>query len=287
VNPHRSSLPIQFTQQLFDAIGSPDLVLALAAGNALLQSKRDALGNFLAAMGDAETLAIFFRAQLASEVNALKDAGRIFRDNSVGVASAGVILRAHGKQVINDIYETIAGDSGAKPIRVLQKWYPIWKKVPQSSRVVLRSVFLAGRRKFPDGLVSLNGIAGVLMLRYVMADLSPKLPPEQLQLLQTLMTLTVFKSGTCEVNEFEQTAEALLELTKLKNNNIPKDQYSVEKLLDAMTGLIDDIIKRITPSRKPEDHPVIWSTLEMLETMVTGLDEDLRQRLVGVSVFGS
>jgi hypothetical protein len=58
----------------------------------------------------------------------------------------------------------------------------------------------------------LNGIAGV-----VMGDLSPKLPPVQLATLQTIMTMTVFKAGTCEVNEFEQTAEALLQLTKFRS----------------------------------------------------------------------
>jgi hypothetical protein len=58
VTPYRSQLSVQFTRQLFDVIGSPDLGLALPVGAASSQSKRDSLGNLLAAMPNLLPIAV-------------------------------------------------------------------------------------------------------------------------------------------------------------------------------------------------------------------------------------
>jgi hypothetical protein len=83
-----------------------------------------------------------------------------------------------------------------------------------------------------------------------MADLSPKLPEQELAKLQTIMTMTVFKSGTCSASEFGQIPEAVLEMRKLKTNNVSKDQFSVEDLVDSIAG-VDSIDARST---RDNDH---------------------------------
>jgi hypothetical protein len=283
----RDKMPKELCQQLFDAIGSPDLVLAVAVCTALFQNYRDHMANILAAMSHAETLTIFFRSRFALDVDAIQDPCRIFRDNSVGMAACGTLMRMHSEDVMAELVRATKEDAGASPLAVLRKWMPLLQKIPAMNRFILRTAFITARRKYPENLVPLTAISGVLMLRYVMAEVSPQLPPERIPLLQQIMNITVFKQETrqlgCDVRDFRAIAEFLLDLIKLKANSIRKEGFVMDQLVESVTIVVDNVL---TLLKKPQsDHPIVWSIQELLETVFAGVEDDYKERVAGSADF--
>jgi hypothetical protein len=54
----------------------------------------------------------------------------------------------------------------------------------------------------------------------------------------------------------------------------------MEQLISAIAAVADKIIAAIPPIGYVIEHPCVYSMLEMLETMFTGVDENLRERIV-------
>jgi hypothetical protein len=285
--PYRENLPKEFCQQLFDAISSPDLVLAVAVCTALFQNYRDHMANILAAMSHAETLTIFFRSRFAIDVDAIQDPGRIFRDNSVGMAACGILMRLHSEDVMAELVRAVQDEASGNPLAILRKWMPLLQKIPAMNRFILRTAFLTARRKYPENLVPLTAVSGVLMLRYVMAEISPKLLPERIPLLQQIMNIVVFKQETrqlgCDVRDFRAIADFLLDLIKLKTNSIRKEGFVMDQLIESVIIVVDNVLNLL---KKPQpEHPIVWSIQELLETVFTGVEDDYKERVAGSTDF--
>jgi hypothetical protein len=279
-----SYCPGEFTRQLMDALGAPGLVL----GCAVAQSRRDALPHVLAGFGNSEMLVPFLRAEYARDVAGLTEQGRIFRDNSVGMAASGVLLRAHGAVLVPELTEVLSREADAKPGAVMEKWLPILSRLPAVGRIVLREAFFAARRRYPDQLTPLTAIGGMLMLRFVMADVAEKVP-HLTKMLQNLMQITVFNPTVrkeCEKAVFDAVAEMLLELLKLPANNVPRWPFSLQELAEAIGASLDDVKANVRPGTRTAVHPVVISVQELIETVFVGTDDDHRQKLSAISVNG-
>jgi hypothetical protein len=129
-----------------DAIGAPGMTLAVAVLTTISQSRRDAVPPIIAALTNAEMLTIFLRAQYASDLAALRDQTRIFRDNSIGMATTGMLLRTNGGVLEPDLTEVLLREADGKPSAILAKCFPILKRMPQMNRIVLREALIATRK---------------------------------------------------------------------------------------------------------------------------------------------
>jgi hypothetical protein len=280
--------PASLRRQLFDAVGATDLVLACAICAAIPQNQRELITHVVSVLGQAETLCVFLRSEFTKDVTMLQDPSRIFRDNSIRMAATGILLREHGQALIDELVDVMEKYETAGPISVLMNWFPILRRMPQLNRIILRSAFLAARRKFPDKLVPLTALGGVLMLRFVMADVGARLP-KTTKLLQRMINISVFAGqmrSEYDQKDFDVIAQFLSEMSELKGNHVPKDYYSSEELMNVIAADVDDIIAHI---RKAGDqswpHPAVFSIQELIETGFMGADEQPQKRLVGASLW--
>jgi hypothetical protein len=283
----RSALPAHFSQQLFEAVGAPDLVLAIAICQGISQTKRDLMVDVMSALSDADTLNVFLRSQYSKDIATLQDPSRIFRDNSIGMAATGILLRAHGAPLVDELTSILEAEAESTASTAILKWIPVLKRMPQFNRIILRNAFIAARRRYPEKLVPLTAISGLVMLRYVMADVGSRVP-HMTKLLQGMMNITVFSPQMrqeCTMATLVAVAECLLDLTRLKSNNVPKDLFRPDELIDVIAGSLGDILTNIAVASQPPYHPAVYSLQELIETVFMGVDEDPKQKLVGSVLF--
>jgi hypothetical protein len=173
-------------------------------------------------------------------------------------------------------------DASGNPLAVFRKWMPLLQKIPAMNRFILRTAFLTARRKYPENLVLLKAISGVLMLRYVMAEVSQQLP-ERIPMLQHITNIVFFKQETrqpgCDVRDFRTIAEFLLDLIKLKANSIRQEGFAIDQFVDSVTIVVDNVL--VFLKKRQQEHPIIWSIQELLETVFTIAEDDCKERVVG------
>jgi hypothetical protein len=282
-----SRIPTEFTKQLIDAIGSPGQTLANGICTAISQTRRDCLAAVLAGLGYCETLTTFLRTQYTNDISLLRDHTRIFRDNSIGMASTGVLLRAHGTVLVPELTEVLVRESESKPVDVLIRWLPVLNNMPQFNRVLLRFAFLAARRKFSDRLIPITALGGMTMLRFVMPDVGEK-APNLTKLLQQMMQITVFSPAArneADSATFMAVAEALTDLTRLRGNYVPRNNFSPQNLAELITVSLDEIKAALKPLNELQLHPFVYSLQEFIETIFMGPDEDPKRKLAGAVLF--
>jgi hypothetical protein len=270
-----------------DAMASPGMALAVAASTNPTPARRELISTILNGLNNSELLAPFLRAQYGSDIIQLQESTRIFRDNSIGMAATGVLLRTHGTVLVPELTEVLLREGEGKPDDVLKRWLPVLKNMPQLNRIVFRLAFLAARRKFPDKLVPLTALGGMVMLRFVMADVGEK-APQLSKLLQGMMQITVFSQtcrGECELETFDRVAEALVDLTRLEGNYVPRTNFSPLDFVECIAPLIDEIKGAVKPPAPGALHPLVFSLLEVIENALIGPDDDLRQKLIGAIIF--
>jgi hypothetical protein len=282
-----SHCPSQFTKQLNEAIGAPGLTLPVAIMLAIAQSKREGVGHVLSALGNAEMLTVFLRAQYASDIKELRDQNRIYRDNSIGMTATGVLLRTHGAVLVRDLTEVLLREAEAKPSAVLAIWFPILKWMPQMNRIVLREALIGARRKFPDKLSPMTAIGGMLMLRFVMADVGGK-APHLAKLMQSIMQLAIINPAVRQEYDqaiFQTVGDNMLQLTRLRGNSVPRTKVSPSDLAEVIAGALDDVIAQVAPPAKAGVHPIVFSLQQLIEVVFTGTDEDHRLKLQTGTLF--
>jgi hypothetical protein len=254
---------------------------------ALALARRDAVPHVLAGLGHAEMLVPFLRAEYARDIAALVEQGRIFRDNSLGMASSGVLLRTHGAVLVPELVEALSREPDAKPGAMMERWLPILRRLPAVGRIVLREAFAAARRRYPEQLAPLTAVGGMLMLRFVMADVAEKVP-QLTKMLQVLMQITVFNPAIrndCEKALFDAVAEMLLELLRLPANNVPRSPFAIQDLAEAIGAALEDVKGYVRQAAAPGAHPVVISVQELIETVFVGTDEDHREKLATGTLF--
>jgi hypothetical protein len=285
VAAHPKSLPKEFVQQLVEAIGSPDLDLASAVCQAIPHTNRPAMWPVIAALTHSEAITIFLRKAFAIDIAKIPDHNRLYRDNSVGMAATGLILRAHGQDVVDDLLELFTTHPNLPAREMLIKWIPRVAEASQANRIVLRLAFISARRKFPNGIIPMTAISSILMLRHLMAEMGRKMA--SIGPLQQLMNLTVFKFEMKEMPHddelFREIANFLLELTVLRVNHVPKDSFTVDELLSVMAEIADEIIAEVTQPKHvtsmAKRHALVFSVHELIETYFTGPNEDPRLKV--------
>jgi hypothetical protein len=285
VAAHRKSLPKEFIQQLVEAVGSPDLDLASAICQAIPLPNRPAVSSVIAALTHSEAITLFLRKAFAVDIAKIPDHHRLYRDNSVGMATAGLMLRAHGQDIADSLAELLTAYPNIPPREMIMKWIPRVSEASQANRIVLRFAFISARRKFPNGVIPITAISSILMLRHLMAELGPKM--SSVGLLQQLMNLTVFKSETKEIAHddeiFREIANFLLELTLLRVNHVPKDSFAAGELLSVMAEVAAEtaveVAKPTAATLIGKLHPLVFSIPELIETYFTGPNEDPRLRV--------
>jgi hypothetical protein len=193
IRPHLESLPKEFIQQFVEMIGAPDLLLAMAIGASVPPARRDVLWHLYTALAHSEALTSFFRTNFARDINRLNDPNPVYRDNSVAMTLTGIILRAHGHEIIDNLFEIVEANPSMPAAEMFEKWMPILESTSQTNRILLRIAFTAARRKYPDGIVPMTAISGVLMLRHIMARMGSKVG--QVAPLQQVMNISVFRGA--------------------------------------------------------------------------------------------
>jgi hypothetical protein len=86
------------------------------------------------------------------------------------MAACGILMRLHSEDVMAEL-------------AVLKKWILLLQKIPVINRFTLRTAFFTTPRKYPENFIPLMAISGVLILRYVMAEVNLQLPPERIPML--------------------------------------------------------------------------------------------------------
>jgi hypothetical protein len=247
VAAHRKSLPKEFIQQLVEAVGSPDPGLASAVCQAITPTNRPAVSFVIAALTHSEAITLFLRKAFAVDIAKIPDHNRLYRDNSVGMAAAGLMLRAHGQDTVDNLLELFTTYPDIPAREMLVKWIPHLADTSQVNRVVLRFAFISARRRFPNGVTAIIAISSILMLRHLMAEMGRKMP--SIGPLQQLMNLTVFKSGTRDIPHddelFREIANFLLELTLLRVNHVPKDSFDADDLLSVLAEVAEETASKV------------------------------------------
>jgi hypothetical protein len=239
----------------------------------------------LAALANSEGITLFFRRWFAIDIARLPDANKIFRDNSVGMAAATLVLRAHGQEVADAILDVATRNPGASARDLLLKWIPMASETAQANRILFRFAFLAARRRFPAGIVPVVAIGGLLGIRHILPEVAAKLPASGV--VQQMMNIALFRPEMREMPHndeiFRVVAHFLIDLTQLKGNHIPKDLFTHEELLTAMLEVRERIISEVAnPKKGPlysDIHPAVFAVHEMIETYFTGPAEDPRARI--------
>jgi hypothetical protein len=274
-------LPKEILQQLNDAIGTPDLVLATAIAIAVPRTQRDEMRPLFAALTSTETLAIFFRKGYAGDIAKLGNKNQIYRDNSVVMAATGQLLRAHRHDIVEEILQLFSANANLTAREMFMKWLPVLEKLSQTARIVLRIAFISARRKYTDGNTAVQAIGSLLMLRFVMASLGSQ--EEMVGLLSKVLNIALLKGDgkgvRCDDELFKTVSHFLLGLTQLKTNSVPKDSYKVSDLLALIMRFLDEIIVEIRATKPSDVHPMVYSVHEMIETFFTGPQDDPRQRV--------
>jgi hypothetical protein len=281
VGDYIDSLPKEFMQQIIETVGAPDLVLATAIGESISPQRRDTLWHLYAALTQSEALTSFFRTNFARDIDRLTDPNRVYRDNSVAMALTGIILRGHGHDMIDEFVKVLKANPSASAEDIFVKWLPIFETTSQTNRILLRIAFTAARRKYPNGIVPMTAVSGVIMLRHIMAEMTPQL--ESVSTLQQVMNVSVFKTNMKEIppedKMFRIIADALLGLTILKDNSVPKDSFTVSDLLCVILEVLDGVISRVSSNSQPPVPPVAYTVQDLIETFFTGPDDDPRDRI--------
>jgi hypothetical protein len=281
IRPYLDSLPKEFTQQVIEAIGAPDLVLATALGESVPPQRKDTLWHLYTALTHSEALTSFFRSSFARDIGRLNDPNRVYRDNSLAMGLTGIILRGHGHDMVDELLRVFEENPAAGPVEIFEKWMPFMESASQTNRIILHIAFTAARRRFPNGIVPMTAISGVLMLRHILAEIGSRLGSASQ--LQQVMNLTVFRATMKETQPdhrmFRVIAEFLLGLTILKDNSVPKDSFTVLDLLCVVLEVLDGIISYVSSMPKPPVPLVAYTVQDLIETFFTGPDEDPRDRI--------
>jgi hypothetical protein len=278
VRPFLADVPQDFKRQVLTAYGAPDLILARATTETLSASQRKIMANSLAALSHSEMMATFLRWIYAVELQKLDVPGRIFRDNSMPMVGTGVLLRSHDDSMVEDLTDVVVKRPNLTPAELLMKWIPIMKGMSQFNRIVYRNAFVAARRRFPDGIVTLAGLSGILFLRHIMAEVNVN--EVSIAPMQQVMNIAVFKPGMNQATTAKDVlmamADFLMGLTVLKTNWVPKDGLDFDKLIEVMCDSLPQIMAKLNVQRTLKDHPVVFSIQELIETCFTGPNEDPR-----------
>jgi hypothetical protein len=127
----------------------------------------------------------------------------------------------------------------------------------------------------------MTAVSGVLMLRHIMAEMSPKL--ESVPALQQVMNVAVFRANMKETppedKMFRIVADTLLGLVMLKDNSVPKDSFAVQDLLPVVVEVLDAIIANVSTKPPAKVPPVAYTVQDLIETCFAGADYDPRDRI--------
>jgi hypothetical protein len=59
--------------------------------------------------------------------------------------------------------------------------------------------------------------------------------------------------------------------------NIRKEGFAIDQLVDSVTIVVDNVLAFL---KKPQqEHPIVWSIHELLETVFTGVEDDYKERV--------
>jgi hypothetical protein len=285
VGAYKQSLPREFTEQLTEAIGASDLVLATAVCQSVPISNRAKIWPVLAALTNSEAITLFFRRWFAIDIAKVPDASRFFRDNSVGMAAASLVLRAHGQDVADAVLDIATRNPGASARDLLLKWMPVAYETAQVNRILFRFAFLAARRRFPKGIIPVAAIGSLLGIRHILAELAERLPASGV--VEQMMNIALFRPEMKEMSHddeiFRVVAKFLIELAQIKANHVPKDSFLHDELIAAMLEIRERIISEVAnPKKGPlysDVHPAVFAVHEMIETYFTGPAEDPAVRI--------
>jgi hypothetical protein len=285
VGAYKQSLPREFTEQLVEAIGASDLVLATAVCQSISISNRAKMSPVLAVLANSKAITLFFRRWFAIDLAKHSDTNKLFPDNSVGMAAATLVLCAHGQDVADGVLEIVVSNPGTSPRDLMLKWIALAHETTQANRILFRFAFLAARRKFPTGIAPVAAIGSLLGIKHILAELAGKLPAGGV--LQKMVNIALFRPDMKEMSHndemFRVVAKFLIDLTRLKVNHVPKDSFSHDELITVMLEVRERIISEVaTPKKGPlysDIHPAVFAVHEMIETYFTGPAEDPMGRI--------
>jgi hypothetical protein len=226
-------------------------------------------------------LAPFLRWQYACDVAALRDPTRVFRDDSIGMAVTGMLLRAHGALLVHDLAGVLLREAKGKPLEMICRCMPMFLRMPQFNRVLLRLAFAAVRRKFHDQLVPLSAVGRMIMLQFVIPEMKA-VAPALTNLLEQVGQAAFLSAASGSESDSEalvSVANAFAELTRLKGNYIPRFNYRPEKVTELIATYTDEIKAAVKPVGDGWTHPFVFSLQELIETIFAGADENPKERL--------
>jgi hypothetical protein len=89
--------------------------------------------------------------------------------------------------------------------------------------------------------------------------------------------------GEIEPETLKAVAEGLVDLTTLEGNYVPRTHFSPLDFVEAMLPFIEEI--KGATKHAPRLHPIVFSILELIETVLVGTDEDFHQKVSQSELF--
>lgn len=281
-------LPDEFLNQLCNIVSAPDLDLARAICTTAANEFRDgdhtknACLAVLFLLNKSGYLTQFIRSAFADAIDETKDTTNILRMSSIASMSSGIILTNCENGLSGQLAEIMKSERDNLP-NAIRKLMTTSNGFTPPMRFVLSAAFRSTRRKFPDYLVPLNAISSILMLRYLVTELT-KRSIELAKVCQTLTLTLMFSTKVEQLPEdlYKQLALFLANLTHFQNSNINLNTNEIQAKKDLINFIlfqkednnyISDIVKSLSNLIANPEHQIKWSIIEVIENICNGVDE--------------
>lgn len=273
---YKEHIPSIFYDQMRNLINSDVYDFTRCFGQvAVTKVGKAAFSNLLQYILYCGNVSTLVRYLFGIQITATVAENTIFRETSACSVLFSLIAENYGFDFIEQIVSKAAKAPNRKECaEIICDGMHL---LPPQIRYLLAAVFRSTRRKFPDRLVPLFAISSMFMLRFVSPQLIMK---GATRLAQMTMKAFVFYNG-------EEGAP--------KEDDIPQELY--KKIAETYANVIQyedpayhvaepnigDIVADIAThnkelldhlKKKPQEHPLYWSMLELLENVFIG-EEDL------------
>lgn len=230
----------------------------------------------------------FIRCAFADALAETQDTTNILRMSSAASMSSGIILSNCENGLSSQIAEVMKVERD-NLTNGIKKLISFGKYFTSPMKFVLSAAFRSTKRNFPEYLVPLNAISSILMLRYLVTEITHK-SIELAKVCQAFTLTLMFSTKAEQLQEdlYKQLALFLANLTHVENGSInlnisddqaKKDLFNFILFQKEDNIYISHIVKVLSDLIKNPDHPIKWSMIETFENICNGVDENFDEEM--------